>query len=191
MAFDISRYNVKHLWFMGSGLNRYLANFADPTLEHHILEIGSFEGLSACWFSDVFLTHPSSTLTCVDPFDVSDTCTPVSNETYEMFVSNLANTTNKDKCIFHKTYSDDFFRDNKNTYDIIYIDGSHVPEQITRDMENAFAVLRPGGIMWMDDYLGGHGFAIKRTMDAFLAKYTGKYNVLYSDYQLAIQKVLA
>lgn len=34
----------------------------------HLLEIGSYEGRSAVWFLENILTHPSSTITCIDPF---------------------------------------------------------------------------------------------------------------------------
>lgn len=36
--------------------------------EVHFLEIGSYEGRSAVWFLQNILTHPTSTLDCVDLF---------------------------------------------------------------------------------------------------------------------------
>jgi len=42
--------------------------------------------------------------------------------------------------------------------------------------------------MWMDDYGGGDGIKIKKTMDAFLEKYKGRYELIHSKYQLAIKK---
>lgn len=186
MSFDISKYDFGYKWFLGCALHKKLHEFADPKKEHHILEIGNFEGMSACWFSDEWLSHPSSTLTCVDPFDVSDTCTPVTNDTEKRFLSNIAKSKGSAKTTICKAYSDDFFQQNKHTFDIIYIDGSHLPAQVAKDMEHAFSVLRPGGIMWMDDYAY---HAIRNTMNAFLQKYTGHYKQIHMDYQLAIQKL--
>jgi len=57
-------------------------------------------------------------------------------------------------------------------------------------MENSFNVLENNGIMWMDDYLGGHDYLIKNIMDKFLEKYDGKYKIIHKDYQLAIQKII-
>lgn len=188
MAFDLSRYSFSHHWFLGSGLHRCLLNHIDPNQEHHVLEIGNFEGMSACWLSDTVLEHPASSLTCVDPFDVTDPCTPVMESTEDRFHSNISKSRNFAKCSIHKAYSDVFFEKNKEDFDIIYIDGSHIPDQITRDMEHSFGVLQPGGIMWMDDYQGGDG-SIKRTMDAFLQKHAGEYKLLFMEYQLAIQKL--
>lgn len=56
-------------------------------------------------------------------------------------------------------------------------------------MENSFKFLEKNGIMWMDDYLGGDGKTIKNTMDNFLEKYKGKYEIIHKRYQLAIKKL--
>ena len=56
-------------------------------------------------------------------------------------------------------------------------------------MENSFNILEKGGIMWMDDYGGGNGIIIKKTMDDFLEKYIGHYELIYKGYQLAIKKL--
>lgn len=54
----------------------------------------------------------------------------------------------------------------------------YIPDIIYKDMENSFDVLENNGIMWMDDYLGGHDNLIKNTMDKFLDKYNGKYKII-------------
>ena len=55
-------------------------------------------------------------------------------------------------------------------------------------MENSFRFLEKGGIMWMDDYGGGNDGSIKKTMDEFLVKYEGQYELIHKGYQLAIKK---
>jgi hypothetical protein len=95
---------------------------------------------------------------------------------------------NNGKITIHKITSDDFFSINKNTFNFIYVDGCHICEFITRDLENSFSVLEKGGIMWMDDYLGGDGIQIKKTMEDFLEKYNGRYELINKGYQLAIRK---
>jgi hypothetical protein len=49
--------------------------------------------------------------------------------------------------------SDAFFRKNRETFDIIFIDGLHLHEQTLRDITNALKVLNPGGIIVMHDCL--------------------------------------
>lgn len=47
--------------------------------------------------------------------------------------------------------SDEFFAQNKNTYDIIFIDGDHIYEQAYRDIRNALDCLNPGGTVVVHD----------------------------------------
>ena len=55
-------------------------------------------------------------------------------------------------------------------------------------MENAFNILEKNGIIWMDDYGGGDGIQIRNTMNSFLKKYMGHYELIHLGYQLAIRK---
>ena len=104
------------------------------------------------------------------------------------FDFNISVCKNSDKITIHKITSDKFFENNSKTYNFIYIDGSHEIDFIKRDMENSFNCLEKNGIMWMDDYLGGDGIQIKNTMDIFLEKNKGQYELIYKGYQLAIKK---
>lgn len=50
-----------------------------------------------------------------------------------------------------KKTSDDFFKDNQEKFDIIFIDGLHLQEQVIRDCINALKFLNEGGtIIWHD-----------------------------------------
>lgn len=51
----------------------------------------------------------------------------------------------------HKMTSDDFFASNKNTYDIIFIDGLHHHEQVYRDIINALTILNTNGTIVCHD----------------------------------------
>jgi predicted O-methyltransferase YrrM len=178
-------------WFTGSEMNNKLHIFCDKTKENKILEIGCFEGLSSIFFADNFLDNPKSSLTCVDPFltiDNNDHSTFLVNNVENNFDHNISICKNADKIIIHKITSDIFFENNNDTYNLIYIDGSHEPEYIKRDMDNSFNRLEKNGIMWMDDYKGGDGIKIKHAMDMFLEKYKGQYILIHIGYQLAIRK---
>lgn len=47
---------------------QYLIHLANQP-EINVLEIGSWEGMSACWLLDNILTHESSRITCIDTFE--------------------------------------------------------------------------------------------------------------------------
>ena len=180
-------YRYTQSWFLQSEIRRLL-RLGDTV--NTILEIGCFEGLSSVFFADNFLEHPNSSLTCVDPYlTVANDHSPfLQNKEENNFDYNISVCKHSDKITVYKITSDEFFKTNTKHYTFIYIDGCHDPEFIKRDMENAFQVLEKGGIMWMDDYLGGDGRQIKHTMDTFLIKYIGLYETIHVGYQLAIRK---
>jgi predicted O-methyltransferase YrrM len=188
----MNRYRYTQTWFLNSEIYRHITNYFDTSSEIHVLEIGSFEGLSSVFFADTLIRHTSSTLTCVDPFlhiENNDHQNLLHNVEAN-FDYNISNCDNASKVTIHKCTSDDFFHHiNTKVYDCIYIDGSHQTEVIIRDMENSFRNLKRRGIMWMDDYMGGNDGTIKNTMDGFLEKYNGQYEVIHCGYQLGIRKL--
>jgi len=187
----MSNYKYSQSWFIGSEINRYLLNFLNKNEKNTVLEIGCFEGLSSVFFGDNILEHPESSLTCVDPFlrvDNNDHEQFLQNNEEMNFDYNISICKNNNKIEIKKITSDEFFVTNDKSYNLIYIDGSHECDFITRDMENSFQCLEKNGIMWMDDYGGGDGIQIKKTMDNFLQKYKGQYDLIHKGYQLAIRK---
>ena len=186
----MEKYSYTHGWFLNSEIRHNLMKFVNPFEKHTILEIGSYEGLSSCFLIDNFLHHSNSTLTCVDPFDLADSTTPLTSSTKRTFLLNLSRSKYPEKVSFENTYSNDFFKRNETFFDIIYIDGSHLPVDILFDMNNADKYLLQGGIMWMDDYLGGSDTTIKDTMDIFLNENKDRYTVIHSGYQLGLRKLI-
>ena len=53
----------------------------------------------------------------------------------------------------HVMTSDDFFAQNKKTFDIIFIDGLHLREQVLKDIENSLATLNDEGFIVCHDCL--------------------------------------
>ena len=189
MNFNLSNYRYTNDWFTSCELKNNLYRFVDRSAKLNMLEIGSYEGLSACFFSENFLDHPESTLICVDPFDLSDVTTPLTDMTKENFLFNIRNSKNASKIRLKDTYSNKFFPENKEKFDIIYIDGSHLEADIIHDMTESDKVLKSGGIMWMDDYMGGHSQKIRETMDGFVEENKARYQVIHKGYQLALRKL--
>ena len=52
---------------------------------------------------------------------------------------------------FHKCTSDDFYKMNKENYDLIFIDGLHTYEQVKKDIVNSLDILVPGGTIILHD----------------------------------------
>lgn len=57
------------------------------------------------------------------------------------------------KILTYRMTSDEFFAQNKNKYDIIFIDGHHTEEQVGKDIINALKVLNKNGKIVVHDCL--------------------------------------
>ncbi len=182
-------YSFTTNWFKDSELRQLLSTMVDSEKENRFLEIGSFEGQSTVYLADTYCKQPGSKIVTVDPFDLGDNCTTVTSETEKTFLKNVAASPESSKIVVRRQYSDDFFRENTETFTFIYIDGSHAPMQIQRDAANAFKVLETGGILWFDDYLGGEDRKIKEAIDFWFQVMGGKVRVVHSGYQIGCVKV--
>ena len=49
--------------------------------------------------------------------------------------------------------SDEFFSQNKDTFDLIFIDGLHIHEQVLKDIDNSLKVLNENGVILLHDCL--------------------------------------
>tara|TARA_B100000787_G_scaffold168899_1_gene158662 strand:+ start:1272 stop:1988 length:717 start_codon:yes stop_codon:yes gene_type:complete len=54
--------------------------------------------------------------------------------------------------------SDQFFKNNKDTFDCIFIDGLHYYSQVKKDIENSLKILNPNGIILLHDCLPNNYF---------------------------------
>ena len=54
--------------------------------------------------------------------------------------------------------SDQFFKDNEDTFDCIFIDGLHYYSQVKKDIQNSLKALNPNGIILLHDCLPNNHF---------------------------------
>jgi len=158
-----------------------------------ILEIGSFEGLSALFF---LYNFPNSKLTCVDLWKYNK-----QNKNCNFFnvEKKFDNNTKKfkNKLEKFKQSSDSFFKENLeylvNKFDIIYIDGNHNYQFVFRDLKNSFRALKVGGLLIADDFLNYSFFkdCNKNPISAivvFLNIFYKKIKIIKITNQIFIQK---
>ena len=74
-----------------------------------------------------------------------------SNETFNKVECDIKTGVDPNGRGTHKMKSDEFFLQNKAIYDIIFIDGLHIDEQVTKDVKNSLKCLSGGGIIVMHD----------------------------------------
>jgi hypothetical protein len=134
-----------------------------------ILEIGSFEGYSANIFNKLF---PNQEIYCVDPWlPYSE----IPNVNFNIVESNFDKNTKNINIKKFKMFSSNFFNNNKENFDIIYIDGSHKADNVFYDAMESFKILKKGGILLFDDFLGSSAFDNNQVIDG-VALFLNKIN---------------
>ncbi len=130
-----------------------------------VLEVGSYEGASACFSIRQVASFRPLEIHCVDTWEGGIDHQEAGVDmvsVYERFQSNTANMIagmpHPVQLTVHKGYSDielaKLFAEGKSNYfDFIYIDGSHQAPDVLADAVLGFKLLKVGGIMGFDDYL--------------------------------------
>jgi predicted O-methyltransferase YrrM len=202
-----SEYNFTNNWFESAakGVWDSLIPQLNPT---RILEIGSYEGASACYLIEKLAASKEIELHCVDPWDKNKSVTKTNMTTVESrFHQNtkaaISKVENAVQLILHKEFSDlvlsKLLAEGKQGYfDFIYIDGSHRAPDVLCDAILSFRLLKNKGVMVFDDYLWHENLSYgtdpircpKLAIDAFTNIYCRKIRVMSAPlYQLYVQKI--
>lgn len=183
-------------WFSNSapGIAETLSQVAcraqsDPrTFFCAFLEIGSFEGLSACWFLQ---TYPESTIVCVDTFEGSVEHHEAGMDmtrVEERFVQNTAPF--GDRVTVLKGHSSKvLYGLEPESFDCIYVDGSHREDDTLMDLIMSYGLLKKGGALLVDDYSNQVFSGVKRAVDHFHHTFSGRIEVVFTGYQIHFIKV--
>ncbi|HYH78386.1 MAG TPA: class I SAM-dependent methyltransferase, partial [Longimicrobium sp.] len=159
------------------------------------LEIGCFEGLSACWFLDHILTGEGSRLTCVDPFAIPmDSVVLRGFERH--FDHNIAAAGAAGRVTKLVGGSQVVLRAlPPGQFDFVYVDGSHRVGDVLQDAVLAWTLLGAGGVVIFDDYglvdgeaAGLSARAPGRALDAFVALLGAEATIVRRDWQLVLRK---
>ncbi|ASW90908.1 hypothetical protein CKJ54_14280 [Mycobacterium marseillense] len=162
-----------------------------------ILEIGSWEGRSTLFFLTYFT---QGQLTAVDTWAGSDEwhyhATSDLRDLETRFDHNVSSggarvTKRKGSSLSVLPQ----LIDEKQEFDLIYVDGSHFADDAMTDALNSWRLLKQGGMMIFDDVMwpayprarANTAWAIHQ----FLKYHAGEYKVLHAQYQIMLQKKAA
>ncbi len=173
-----------------------------------VLEIGSYEGASACYLIQKLAANAPLDMHCVDIWSNADGSTgvgPVEARFQHNTKLAVASAAHPVALSVHKGPSSLelaklLVAGREGYFDFIYIDGSHQAPEVLCDAVLAFRLLRVGGVMVFDDYLWSENLPYgkdpvrspKLAVDAFTNIYVRKINILTAPlYQLYVQKTAA
>lgn len=129
-----------------------------------ILEIGSYEGRSACWLIEKCTRYQPIEIHCIDSWqggmehDKSSMGEVESRFDHNISVA-IKNAENGVKFHKHKSLSNialaKLIADGMSeSFDFVYIDGSHQAPDVLIDCTMSFQLLEVGALIIFDDYLG-------------------------------------
>ena len=174
--------NFTEDWFSHNIPNFEICMSAIPE-KKLFLEIGSYEGRSTCWLLEHGLA-PKGSIVCVDPF-------PNLSEIEARFWSNVREVQGGERKVsLMKMTSEQALIDMlkfKYEFDFIYVDGNHSAAMAYHDGTEAWKLLKQGGVMLFDDYQYPHE-PTGEGIDSYLIDHEGQYEILLSNYQLAVKK---
>lgn len=131
---------------------KYLKPFSGH--EAHFLQIGAFNGEASSYMLEHVLTHAASTLTDVDTWDESMHLHEVDLDWAEIekqYDARLRLNIENGRLIKKKMNGTDFFANNAQKFDFIYIDGNKAGPAILQDGMNAVRCLKPNGLLAFND----------------------------------------
>lgn len=163
------------------------------------LQIGCFEGRGTVWMLDHVLTHRDSRLIDIDPFYSETDLAGANFETVKyLYYRNLKQCPTaemKHKIIVGKSV-DVLPTLEKNSFDLIYVDGSHLRDDVWLDAIYSHELLKVGGRMFFDDYEWGtddpnvnRGYIPHDAIAKFLEEYKEYYKIIDIHYQVVIERI--
>jgi hypothetical protein len=191
----VSRGRFTHLWALGhAGWWEPICNALEDRVSR-VLEVGSFEGLSATY---LLWRLPKARVTCVDTFEGSlehkgtDT---VPEHLERIFDENVAlvDVARVRKLVGSSSVVLPRLAADEERFDLVYLDGSHFGLDVLVGAAVSWQLLERGGFLIFDDYLwaelGDDPLLRPRpAIDAFLAFVEGKYELLFAHEQVAVRK---
>lgn len=152
------------------------------------LEVGVFEGRSLMWMVDNVLTDETSHATGIDIMLA------------DALLENVERSGAAGRITLLRAFSQVQLRKLElSSYDIIYIDGSHMANDVLEDIVLAWRLLKPGGLLILDDYhytASGNTRGVKTpaelrpkvAIDGFVSAFRNTVIVEHKGYQMALRK---
>lgn len=177
----------------------WLELFKQLDSKKSFLEIGCFEGRATCWLAENVLEDGGS-ITSIDTFNggfehSAETMAGVKAR----FLNNVEVTKSKRPSV-NVTLCEGLSVAEMakmitagQSYDFVYVDGSHSGPDVLSDAILAYNLCRIGGLIAFDDYLWGNFHDLierpKVAVDCFINLFSKKVRMVHIGYQVWVQKI--
>ena len=169
-----------------------------------ILHLGAYSGHGTKWM----LTRVNGSCVDVDVWrNPGSLDSPQSHSFYDPFYTDTNVESLYDETVSglptikFKGTTADFFKQNTETFDFVYIDASHKKEDVANDLENSFKILNVDGVIACDDYLWmrpgdpwnppteDYEAIPHEAINEFIEKNKDRIEILINNYQLWFKKI--
>jgi hypothetical protein len=190
----MSGYVYTNDWF-ATGAASDWAEFVPIFEPKAYLEIGSYEGASTCWIIE---NTQVEQIVCVDTWTggqehrVADHDMQSVEGRFDRNIGVAGGKVSREvsvtklKNLSSLVLPELLAKGLHDSFDVIYVDGSHEPSDVLSDAVMAFALCRPGGLIIFDDYVWwdqtvrGIASSPKLAIDAFTSCYFDRLGFLRS-----------
>lgn len=183
---------------------QHILPLQDTTPSIRLLEIGVFEGKSACWWLDNLLTRAGDFYLGIDPWNYKimqgDFCDPrAMSQVHRTAIESLK--LYGDKVQLYRGTTVQAFRPapeleqvlRPESFGVAYIDGDHETPGVMFDSVHVWPLVQTGGIILWDDWNSANNRRkyvwFRSSLSKFLALVKGKHEILWEGAQLGIRKL--
>jgi len=107
---------------------------------------------------------------------------------YDAIYQSVVDKFSKKSITIHRMSSAEFFKQFNQQVDWVYVDADHSYEGCLHDLEGSLNVVRPGGIIFGDDYTNKPG--VRRAVDEFISRTGLPFNNFHeTQYEICIPVV--
>ncbi len=163
------------------------------------LEIGAFDGVSANLMLDLLFPHPQSEVHVIDPWLPDPTTPELGEETRARFESNCRTGGHEAQIRVYEGLSAEVLawmiaeEGYWESFDFIYVDGSHLAPDVFLDAALSWNLLKPGGLIAFDDYEWGDwerdlSGTPRAAIDAFERVFAGRIELLRGNWRRTFRK---
>lgn len=196
---DIAKIMTQYVnWFANDGQENFdsqlLPDFS--TRPVRCLQIGAYTGDASVWLYENVLKNPNSVLVDVDTWEGSEEPAHYGMDWHvveSLYDAKTFHARLRKKIIKYKGTSDNFFKNNIEMFDFIYVDGDHTSYGVLKDAVAAYECLQLGGIIAFDDYQWSAGLGAikepKMAIDCFSNIYGDRVKELINGYQRWFVKI--